>query len=316
MRVTRLLEASRKIFRDILDAKKGENAVILIDEKKKDLVKWLSIAGEEIGLDFMFIYLPEVIRPVSKPNNTILNLLRDVDIFVCMIDYLRKEDEFRKLILNEVLKNGRAVVLPDITRDTMERVINIDYKELLEFNKKILNYISNAKEIYIENPLGTEVEFYVKPKWKTDFKKVNKKGESLILPVGEIFTYPQEESVSGRVVVSQIFNKVGRGEIYFEKGRIVKWQGRDVSFVLRNIRNMVEEMMVGEFGIGANPGAKLSKNILEAEKALGTVHFVIGVSENIAEKVSRKHYELLIEKPTLVVNGETIIKNGKIQVEI
>ncbi len=316
MRITKLLEASRKIFKDILNAKKGETLVILADENKKDIIKNLSVAADEMGLDFVILYLPEVLRPIVHPKKTILKILNDIDIFICMIDYFQKENSFRETIINKALKSGRAVILPNITRDTMERVVNINYEELLEFNRKIMNYIANAKNVYVENPYGTEVEFLLKDKWNTDFKRVEKKGDSLILPVGEIYSSPQENSVSGRVVISQIFNKVGRGEIYFEKGKIVKWRGREVSFVLRDIKKIIKELNVGEFGIGANPGAKLSKNILEAEKALGTVHFIIGVAKNTADKVSKKQYELLIEKPTVFVDGKQIIKNGKIVVEL
>lgn len=42
-----------------------------------------------------------------------------------------------------------------------------------------------------------------------------------------------------------------------------------------------EARIIGELGIGLNPGAKLSGILLEDEKALKTVHIAFGNNENM-----------------------------------
>ncbi|MCU0244651.1 MAG: hypothetical protein MUE80_07935 [Acidobacteria bacterium] len=69
--------------------------------------------------------------------------------------------------------------------------------------------------------------------------------------------------------------------------------------------------MIGEFGIGTNKGARISPNMLEAEKAFGTVHFAIGDSYGIGRNKSKFHFDALVDKVTITAKGKVIAKNGK-----
>ena len=69
--------------------------------------------------------------------------------------------------------------------------------------------------------------------------------------------------------------------------------------------------MIGEFGIGTNRGARISSNMLEAEKAFGTVHFAIGDSYGLGRNKSRHHYDALVGKVTIRAKGKVIAKGGR-----
>ena len=69
--------------------------------------------------------------------------------------------------------------------------------------------------------------------------------------------------------------------------------------------------LIGEFGIGTNPNARICPNMLEAEKAFGTVHFAIGDSYGLGTNVSPHHYDALVERVTIEVNGQTIAREGE-----
>ena len=70
--------------------------------------------------------------------------------------------------------------------------------------------------------------------------------------------------------------------------------------------------MIVEFGIGTNRGARISANMLEAEKAFGTVHFAIGDSYGLGRNKSKHHYDALVGKVTIRAKGKTIAKGGRI----
>jgi leucyl aminopeptidase (aminopeptidase T) len=131
------------------------------------------------------------------------------------------------------------------------------------------------------------------------------------LPAGECFTAPVEESFNGKLVISLIDDKMGRGEMQFEKGRLVGFSGDGITEVMKNVGKDETGRIIGEFGIGTNPGARICPNMLEAEKAFGTVHFAIGDSYGLGKNSSAHHYDALVSEVTITVSGKTIAKDGK-----
>jgi leucyl aminopeptidase (aminopeptidase T) len=73
----------------------------------------------------------------------------------------------------------------------------------------------------------------------------------------------------------------------------------------------VEARMLGEFGIGTNPGARVSGVVLEDEKAFGTVHFALGSNFDFGGTIKAPvHIDLVVLKPTVYVDGRVIIERG------
>ena len=79
----------------------------------------------------------------------------------------------------------------------------------------------------------------------------------------------------------------------------------------RNARN------IGELGIGLNPSANVTGNMLEDEKAFRTCHFAIG--ENYDGDASALiHFDGIVREPTLVIkyaDGSefTLLDKGDLQ---
>jgi leucyl aminopeptidase (aminopeptidase T) len=140
---------------------------------------------------------------------------------------------------------------------------------------------------------------------------ISRRGGHGNLPAGECYTAPVEESFEGKLVLSLIDDRLGRGVLEFERGRLTAWKGKGVEAVLRTIGDDETGKIIGEFGIGTNRKARLSANMLEAEKAFGTAHFAIGDSYGLGRNSSRHHYDALVEKVTVRADGRMIIKNGR-----
>lgn len=72
---------------------------------------------------------------------------------------------------------------------------------------------------------------------------------------------------------------------------------------------------IAELGIGTNPKAKRPDNVLEAEKILGTIHIAIGDNIHFGGKVEADiHQDFIIPRPTLYVDGEKVIDEGKFNI--
>jgi len=77
--------------------------------------------------------------------------------------------------------------------------------------------------------------------------------------------------------------------------------------------------MVGELGIGLNPKARLTGNLLEDEKAGETAHIAFGNNEDMSggKNTSTTHRDFLFYKPTITVtyiDGKVrdLMRNGEV----
>ena len=70
---------------------------------------------------------------------------------------------------------------------------------------------------------------------------------------------------------------------------------------------------IAELGIGTNEKAKLTGEILEDEKILGTCHIAFGASAGIGGTVQVPvHLDCVVMKPTLELDGEAIVRDGEL----
>ncbi|HYA48758.1 MAG TPA: hypothetical protein VEG35_03580, partial [Burkholderiales bacterium] len=101
------------------------------------------------------------------------------------------------------------------------------------------------------------------------------------------------------------------GVMNFKHGKLVGFEGKGIAEVIKTVGSDPTARIVGEFGIGTNKGARICPNMLEAEKAFGTVHFAIGDSYGIGKNKSKYHFDALVDKVTIKAKGKYIAKNGK-----
>jgi leucyl aminopeptidase (aminopeptidase T) len=73
---------------------------------------------------------------------------------------------------------------------------------------------------------------------------------------------------------------------------------------------------LAELGVGTNDRARLTGNILEDEKILGTVHVAFGASAGIGGTVSVPiHLDVVIVDATLEVDGQRVLDAGRYVLE-
>jgi len=229
-----------------------------------------------------------------------------------MLDARVAEKPFRGYMVANGGKGGRICMMPGITVDMMERLVNIDFGALDRLTKKTIAALKDCDEVHVTNRLGTEISFSVKGRrWENDNGDISHMGNHGNLPAGECYTCPVESTFTGKLVISLIDDKIGRGEMIFDKGKLVKHSGRGISQIVKQIGKDPTGYLIGEFGVGTNRGAKICRNMLEAEKAFGTVHFAIGDSYGLGKNKSKWHFDGLVEKVTLTAGRKTIIRDGK-----
>ncbi len=312
MRMTPLLKAGERAVKQSLRLRKGEKFLLVTDKEKIEIAEVFAYWAKKIGAETTTYLMTETLRPITQPTRLFIELAIRADAIAYMLDARIEEKSFRGYMVKTGMEHNRICMMPGLTKDMMERLVNIDFKEMDTFTQKVIKALTDADDVLIENPEGTRIQFSVKGrKWANDNGDISRKGMHGNLPAGECFTAPVEGSFSGKLVISLIDDKLGRGVMEFEKGRLIRYTGKGVAAIIKNIGTDETGKIIGEFGIGTNRKARITANMLEAEKAFGTAHFAIGDSYGMGKNRSPHHYDALVDKVSIRAKGQTIVKNGK-----
>jgi leucyl aminopeptidase (aminopeptidase T) len=307
-----LYRAAERAICQSLKIKKGENLLLITDKQKMEIAEALAHWANQQGAETTTYLMTETLRPITGPTEIFKRMISEANVVVYMLEPRIEEKPFRGFMVKEGMNNGRICMMPGITVDMMERLVNIDFTEMADFTEKVILAMENAEDVVVTNPDGTHLECSVKGrKWKADIGDISRSGDHGNLPAGECFTAPVEESFTGKLVISLIDDKLGRGEMIFEKGRLVGFSGKGIEEIAANIGSDETGKIIGEFGIGTNPGAKICPNMLEAEKAFGTAHFAIGDSYGMGSNTSAHHYDALVNRITIKAKGTIIAQDGR-----
>ena len=246
-------------------------------------------------------------------------------------------------------KSIRAVWTPGITDDIFMRCVNIDYKQLGERCKRVSDKFVNAKTAHVTSPAGTNITVGLEGRRAmADDGDFSQSGSGGNIPAGEVFISPTLGSSEGTIVFDgsmsfadgdallscPISVKVEKGfatditgaqeakrllkditqaqkdaASFESSGKLPKGQG---AVYAKNARN------IGELGIGLNPAAVISGNMLEDEKAFRTCHFAIGENYD-GDAPALIHFDGIVKNPTITVyytdGGEAVIlKDGELQI--
>lgn len=256
--------------------------------------------------------------------------------------------------LMEGKKTMRGVWTPGITEDMFNRTVNIDYDELKSRCETLGKIFKGAVSVRVTAPAGTDLTIPVFGReLMNDDGDLSKPGTGGNVPAGEVFISPVvgSEECSGcegiivydgsmtfsdgdSIIETPIKCKVEKGYVTDISGgaearrlhkTIIEAEARALAMELegklpkgmgniykKNARN------IGELGIGLNPSAQITGNMLEDEKAFRTCHFAIGENYD-NDAPSLIHLDGVVREPTIVItyddgSTKTILDNGNLSI--
>lgn len=224
--------------------------------------------------------------------------------------------------INASNKGARIVTMPGITKDILERTIDIDYDKLMKVHEKLGDVIDSGKEVKIQTALGTDFSFSIDGRkgFGRDPGLFTRNGSFGNLPTGEIFVAPIEGTANGVFVVDASLGGIGKLEepikVHVENGYAIKIGGGKA----KEFENLLdsagkEARNIAEFGIGTNEKARITGNILEDEKVIGTCHIALGNNAGFGGKVNvQLHLDGIIRNPTIFIDNKKIMGNGKLSI--
>jgi leucyl aminopeptidase (aminopeptidase T) len=305
---------------------------VLIFQQKKD-----QFSFAEPAVIAAFYAKPEVVISLSadKLGKDKIGIAKPYSYGNCTYDHI-----FHRLMYGE--KITRAFWSPGVTVDSFCRTVPIDYLMLQKRCARIKALLDQAVEIHITAPGGTDFRCSLKNRLaKTDDGDFSSGGKGGNLPAGETFISPENGSASGVIVfdgsislsssdlvirkpivctleqgfvtaltgaeeaaalLHTITEAEEKARLFEREGKISEGLGEQYA---RNARN------IGEIGIGLNPSATITGNMLEDEKAFHTCHFALGHNYD-DDAPALIHLDGLVKDPTIIVRAkdgiETVIE--------
>ncbi|WP_319560044.1 aminopeptidase [Marispirochaeta sp.] len=245
--------------------------------------------------------------------------------------YRHKDREFDHIfdyLLNGI-KSIRALWAPGIHEDMFCRTVGIDYSRLKRESAIINGLFDRSEGMRISCAGGTDLYIGLRNRrGEADDGDFGTPGKGGNLPAGECFASPELGSVTGTIVFRGSIS-LNKGDILInepiivqvEEGFVVSVKGGGEAELLQETIAAGEAeaerldtegalppgmgeiyrhnaRSIGEIGIGLNPAARVSGNMLEDEKAYRTCHLAVGA--NYAEDAPALiHCDGLVLDPTI-----------------
>jgi leucyl aminopeptidase (aminopeptidase T) len=319
-----------------LKVQPGEKALIITDQQTIEIGSALRAAIEKIAGEVEFFVMEDFgTRPIDMPP-AIEDAFRSADVSVYAAQGVEGElQTFRMPILKAIEANPtlRHAHMAGITPRIMCDGMCSDYKEIQRISRLVYERVSIAESIEVTTEKGCNFTARFSPelKWVISDGDI-KPGRLKNLPDGEVCTCPID--VNGTAVIdgclgdffAQKYDSLEETPIIIEieNGRAIRASIECADEQLREefteylFENDEHSHRIGEFAIGTNTClTELIYEILQDEKFPG-VHIAFGCpfpSQTGADWDCRTHVDGVINSPTIIADGVTIMDKGQFRLE-
>lgn len=206
-------------------------------------------------------------------------------------------------------------------RQMFLKSLDIDYDRLTLLGQKLISTMQRGEEIHLTCPKGSDLKLCADTRsWMNDDGKLPPTPSATTryvhnIPVGEVFVAPLEDSAQGVVhpvslpgsIISDVCIKFRR------KRKAIVSAKKGFEFMKPRLDSATgNPYSIAEFAFGTNPCGNI---LLATEKAYGTCHVAIGQNTWLGgANESSIHWDFVIDRPTVTIDGKPVLKNGKFTV--
>lgn len=309
-----------KILKLNLNMKNGEKLLIVTEPEKMSIAETIAASAVRMDIEPVVSIMMPRETDGQEPPRIIAQAMAASDAFLSLVG---KSITHTNAVKDALAKGSRGLVLTQFSEDMMIKGgMEADFESLAPLCKDMAKALESANEIHLTTPFGTDLTFSAKGRRGNALYCIVEKGEFSTAPTIEANVSPLEGSARGKILADASVPYLGIGlleePICFEveEGNIISIEGGYQADILREdlaSKNDPGVYNIAELGIGLNPNCRFIGLMLEDEGVFGSVHIGIGTSINLGGNVkAASHYDLIMTKPTLLVDGRTILKDGEV----
>jgi 2,5-dihydroxypyridine 5,6-dioxygenase len=252
----------------------------------------------------------------AEPSREVSDAMFQADLIFGMTSYSMAHTFARK----KATDNGaRYLSMPDYSLEVINSLaFQANFIEIDKLCRKVCNLLKGKKYISVKTSAGTDLSMNIEGRnWNNASGILLDVGLLGSPPDSEINIAPNEYETKGVIVVdgSIPIPEIGLLDepeiLEVSDGHVKLQDGRFSSFLNRVFADNSKNRIVGEFGIGFNPFAKLCGRMLEDEGSLNTCHFGIGSNSTIGGiNSAESHIDFVIKDPIISADGKVLFQNG------
>ncbi|BAI61926.1 conserved hypothetical protein [Methanocella paludicola SANAE] len=312
-------------LKELMDIHPGQKALIVHDEHARDVSLLTKKALELEGVKVYSYKLPEDKRPLKDTPEDLRAIIDKIkpDLFFNQLKGYAEETPFRIALHHEESQFGAKVGhSPGVEMGMFEYPMTADFKTMKARAEALKKKFKTVRSVRLTTPAGTDLSFEIEGRDFNDDITI-RPGHMGNLPAGEIWCAPVEQSMNGTIVVDGSIGDLGQVKepliMTVKDGFVVDVKSKDKALEKR-VKELIkvdrEASLAGEFGIGLNPKARLTGNLLEDEKAGRTLHIAFGNNTDMpgGQNNSQTHRDFLFKAPSIITDsGEVLMKDGEFQ---
>jgi leucyl aminopeptidase (aminopeptidase T) len=306
--MSELERAVETVIGPCLGVRAGEELVIVADHTTERIAAALHAAAARAGAEPVLCVMQPRAVDGQEPPAAVAAALAAATVFVAPTARSLSHTRARKAASE---RGARGATLPGVTEDMLARLMACDFAAMAARSAAVAELLTAADAAHVTCPRGTDLRLDLTGRAGiSDDGRLTEPGDFGNLPCGEGFVAPLGgEGVAHVVSLARLGLPESPLRLEIQDGRLASDAG-EWSALLDAAG--ADGRNLAELGVGTNERARLTGNILEDEKMLGTVHIAFGASAGIGGTVSVPvHLDALIERPTLDVGGTRVLEDGR-----
>jgi leucyl aminopeptidase (aminopeptidase T) len=324
MKAVELQRCARVALERCAGVKAGERVLVVTDTMRDQGVAQ-ALMGAALAADAepVVTVIPARRLTPQEPPAAVLAAMQATDIVFLYTTYSLTHSSAR---VQAQQAGARVISMPGVTEDGFLRTLSVDIDRLARLTNRLADRVAWARTGRVTTTLGTDIRYELGNPVTSLDGVVEKPGDLDTFPPGLFLSVPREGGVSGMAVVDGAVTQIGRLSspvtMTFADGRVVKIEGGSEAARLEQLLASLEDDNAYKFaawGIGTNPGATLvgEDPSFEGERVFGWTHVSTGSNAAFPGGTVRAkiHLDGIISRPTVHLDNEIILKEGKFQGE-
>ena len=301
---------------DCLGVTSSETVLVVTDPKRRPIAQRLVDRARALGAETILVDMSERETNGTEPPPAVAAAMLECDVFIAPTTKSVSHTQARKAA-NE--RGVRAATMPQITEDMLERTMAADYAQVRRRSAALAQALTAGSEVRITSAQGTDITLSIEGREGiADDGDLRAPGSFGNLPAGESFIAPVEGRTNGVIVFDGSIWPIELLEeplvVRIEDGYVVDISGWRADEFRKTLEpHGREAFAIAELGIGTNDAARLTGNVLEDEKIMGTIHIAFGDNHTFGGTVRvSSHQDGIVMQPTLTIDGKPFVEAGKL----
>lgn len=318
-----MMRGARILAGTCANVRPGESVLIVADAPMMPIAEAVAAAVREREAEPVIALMPTRTVDAEEPPRTIAAAMKSADVVFTAVSISITHTRATK---EAVAAGARAIALTAFTREMMvSGGIEGDFSSIRIACKAMGARLTRGRSVRITSKEGTDLSFQIQGRRVNVMPGVVERGELSPVPNAEVNVSPVEATANGVLVVDASIPYLGIGllrqpiRFAVRNGFITGVEGGDPGQA-GTLRAAWERQTdpnvynIAEMGIGMNPNCRFVGVMLEDEGVLGSTHIGTGTSITLGGRVqARSHYDLIMRSPTLYLDGETVIEDGRLK---